>query len=599
MSLEPSRQLATTSLNIKRVFKSKFYEVPPNQRPYSWNNDLLIKMWSDLISTIEENNRDSSTEIEGHFLGAVVVIGGDSSHEDTRLKIIDGQQRLTTISILAECLRSYIEITDDKNTKKCLEKNLDDCVYSYRSKGINIPRIVLNRSNDFYYESMITHETRSEKEQYWRDNLKKKSIVNNKIKNAFEYFYSKIDEHISTGDIDEKLSDLAETLSEKFYLLHVRTEKDWMAYRLFETLNDRGLELSKTDLIKNVLLDNAQDEGDSIVEETNKLWNEILDNYEDQKKGSLDFTQIIQYSFSSRHRNINKEKIFEEVYNDLKKGKLRPLELTQEFHADTENWKNFLSKDIPCWNSTLSNQHKAITENLWKEHCTPFLMAASELFSESTEDMKKCLTLCEHYLFRKGCIDKDSTASLQKVFSQAAITLRDTESLKEVSDLFQRKSSTPDFVDAFKEVSQGNMKIGFYTIWKIEEYLSDVEIYELSEQNTSQHLEFIMPKISVKELNKLENKYEHKKNTHRIGNLLILPSSTYQHIKNKSFCEKITNESNEDYLHTDSFLTRILIDKETSWYKNDAWSYESIVDRQTSLAEEYAAEVWPLSIDKI
>ena len=195
MSKDPCTQIRTKSASISELLKSAYFEIPPNQREYRWTKDQLDKLWSDLVQTIKNDDLASEERSIGHFLGAIVVIGDEQSLDKERWQVIDGQQRLITITILADCLRDYVDELQDKRIRRSLEHILLNCIFSLGKE--DVPRLRLNREDEFYRNSIMEYETKEEKERYWRDNFNIKSEVQNNIKFAFECFYDHIDNHLN------------------------------------------------------------------------------------------------------------------------------------------------------------------------------------------------------------------------------------------------------------------------------------------------------------------------------------------------------------------------------------------------------------------
>ncbi len=184
MPINPSQKLSTNSINIGELFKSRYFEIPTNQREYRWEEEQIKKLWDDLICTLRNDNEE--TETHGHFLGAIVVIGNENSFEHSRLQVIDGQQRLTTLTILAECLRQHIDDIIDRKQRKRLDHILTECIMSPNAN--NAPRVQLNHADEFYQNSLIENETYEDKQKYWKEHQNKKSEVEINIKNTFSFF---------------------------------------------------------------------------------------------------------------------------------------------------------------------------------------------------------------------------------------------------------------------------------------------------------------------------------------------------------------------------------------------------------------------------
>jgi len=596
MSKNPSTRISANSLSVKEVFKSSYFEVPPNQREYRWENEQLEKFWDDLIATAQNDCIDNPGDPIGHFLGAVVVIGQEHSIEQNRWQVIDGQQRLITITILAECLREFVEEISDTKTRRGLSHVLWDCVVSPGAQ--THPRIIINRDDEFYRNSLISNDCKTARENYWNDNFNNKSEVQSNIKYAFNFFYEKINMHLSNrSDKDNAIRDLADTLTEGFYLILARTENTWMAYTLFETLNERGMDLSQADLIKNVLLENARYIGDATFKKVSLFWSEMVDNYEQQSSKKLELSQIIQFSYTYRHKQVKKEKIFETISKDLRLSQHDALELCTEFKKDSQNWCAFLLGDLMNWSERLADSQYAIIEPLWKSHCVPFVMACMDKFSSSEVIFEKAMLLCENFLFREGLVGNASVSSLQDVFGQAASHVKSGQNFSSIVNFFKKYSSDEAFKESFKTTSVSNMKQGFYTIWKIEKFLSDEVEFRPKSQSAAQHLEHIMPRKPDATWGGLAQSEGFSYYLNSIGNFLILPSNVNQHIKNKPLSFKLSNPSAYDYNECNLKLVEEFISNWGNWSDNGSWGFSSIRKRQAHLAETYALKVWSLNIE--
>lgn len=593
--MNPSQQLVTKSSNISELMKSTYFEVPSNQREYRWGKDQTQKLWEDLLVAVK--NDEPGADAIGHFLGAIVVIGQEQSHDNSRWEIIDGQQRLTTITILSECLRGYLEEITDKKLRKKLEHVLLDCVVAPHADYV--PRLKLNRENDFYCNSLFENESREEKTQFWAREYDKQSEVQSNIKDAFEYFYSAIDSSLnglSSDDREALIRNLAEALTDSFYVLVVRTAKLTLAYRLFETLNERGLDLSQADLIKNVLLQYAKIAGGGVVDKVTKLWDKFIDNYEDQSPKKLDLPQLIQFSFTYRHARVKKEMIFEEVSKKIGSEGYQAIDLASELNNDAASWRAFLLSDLQGWDDELSDMQYAIVDPLWKSHCASFIIASMDRYSDDISSLKKCFHLTENYLFRQGFIGKDSVGSMQEFFSEAAAMIRADVPINEIAKFFSKKSSDELFKENFSKATVNNVKQGFYTIWKIENYLEICDKVRPRNDTASQCVDYIMPKKPNSEWNGIENTDEYQGYLNRIGNILVLPQKFTQSVKNQSFNFKCENNTELDYLHSGMKFPIVVAKNTNSWLEDGEWVFESIVKRQKYLAEKYVLDVWSFNV---
>ncbi len=595
--MTPSNQLSSESLHVSVLFKKHFFEVPKNQRDYRWQEKHLEKLWEDIGLAIECDNNGGTSKAVGHFMGSIVVVGKAESLNTNRWKIVDGQQRLTTLTILADSLRPYVEQLTNRTKKRRLSHVLLDCILSPDSN--DAPRIILNSEREFYENSLIEHESHDDKVLFWEAAYDEHSEVQTNIKFAFEYFNKKIREYIGDkkgDDKDDCIISLAEIITEGLYFLLVRVDSLWMAYRIFETLNERGLDLTQAELIKNILIEHASETGAIKVDEIDSKWQDFVSNYENQPSKKLDMPHLIQFSYTYRNKQVKREDIFDVVSRDLRSGSLDVNFLVSSIEEDSRNWSSFLLGDLVNWSDQQSDSQFAIVDPLWKKHCAPYIFSVMDKYAGDQKLLERSLLLCENYLFRQGLVCKDSVSSLQNVFSKSSKLVRGGVSLDEVAKFFGKNSPDRVFVEEFKTYSVKNMKQGFYTIWKIENALlkkGGIEFRPKS-QSAAQHLEHIMPKKPGVEWGGIEKEDGFKVMLNRIGNFLVLGSSINQHIKNKDIAYKMKNVAGEDYSSSKLKLPLEFIDQFKSWAVSDEWNFEAINLRQAYLAEKYALTTWSL-----
>jgi hypothetical protein len=593
----PSQQLSSESLHVSVVLKKHYFEVPENQRDYRWEEQNREKLWKDILLTDENDHYSDRPKALGHFMGSIVVVGRSESLESNRWKVVDGQQRLTTLTILADCLRPYVDKITDKIKKKNLTRTLEDCVSASEYDGA--PRIKLNKERVFYEESLLNNDSFDEKQSYWDAHYNEKSEVQTNIKSAFEFFNREINKHLlsyAEEERNDRIISLADTIMKGLYFLIVRVDSIWMAYRIFETLNERGLDLTQAELIKNVMIEHVSQTGAISIEKIDSKWNEFVFNYENQPAKKLDMPHLIQFSYSYRRKLVNREDIFDVVSNNLRSGDLDVGTFSNNIEIDSRNWSLFLLGDLVNWSDEQSDSQFAIVDPLWKKHCAPYILAVMDKLSEDQKKLERSLLLCEHYLFRQGLVCRDSVGALQKVFSKAASLVRANVNLDEVAEYFKKMSPDKIFVDSFKTYSVKNMKQGFYTIWKIENQLSKKGSIEFrpKSQSAAQHLEHIMPKKPGPEWGGIEKEDGFNSMLNRVGNFLVLSASINQHIKNKSIDYKMKNEKCEDYASSELKLPVEFNSLYKSWAVKSQWNFEAINLRQAYLAEKYALATWTL-----
>lgn len=239
------------------------YAIPRYQREYTWSKS----QWESFFDDIQENN-------PGYFLGSIICINQTT---DTlavqRLEVVDGQQRLTTLSLLFAALYQSLKLH---------EKDLDD---DQRVELINLKRkLVLKKGDD---QLRVIPQIQNNNQNDYKAVLSNVGAINpfdtpahagnRKIFRAFRYFQARIEEMVNGGG-DRLVSIMAflDKVSQAC-LVKIEVASHADAYTLFESLNNRGMPLTAIDLIKNKLLARLEVTESSKVDHYFGVWNNLLD----------------------------------------------------------------------------------------------------------------------------------------------------------------------------------------------------------------------------------------------------------------------------------------------------------------------------------
>ena len=229
-----------SQLGLASILGQNQLTVPPNQRDYSWTVREVKTLFQDLARSIAEDDSN-------YFLGTIVTI----LRGDGRLEVVDGQQRLATTAIMLAEIRNYLEEKDPM-----IAQSVDGEILNVidRNTRARVPRLQLNLDDNEYFRACLTNEAPS---------LSPSKPSHELIDQAFREARIQVRKIVS--GFDEK--DHGDTLNRwinfmqqraRAVLLQVPNDAD--AYRMFETLNDRGLRTSQSDLVKTIssdVLENA------------------------------------------------------------------------------------------------------------------------------------------------------------------------------------------------------------------------------------------------------------------------------------------------------------------------------------------------------
>lgn len=252
------------------------YQIPKYQREYVWSK----WNWEALFDDIEESNG-------GHFLGSIICINTQKdSHKPAELELVDGQQRMTTISLFYLAIYKYLKenLPEVEDEERKLEQQVQ--LMSLRKKIVQDGAVRLtpsySNSNLDDYKWIFSQEIKEVKV------LKKpKFLGNRRIQKAYNYFVNRLNELDEDDNPKYSFESVNELLnkvnSATLVKIDVATHAD--AFTLFETLNNRGVPLSAIDLIKNKLLGHLEKvDTNTSLDENFERWNEIITNLTDEYK---------------------------------------------------------------------------------------------------------------------------------------------------------------------------------------------------------------------------------------------------------------------------------------------------------------------------
>lgn len=300
-------KITPNSLTLNQLLGStnEQFAVPSYQRRYSWR----LKQIDELIDDI--NLLDG---VDVHLLGSIVCLTGHHTAGINKLELVDGQQRLTTLCILLECIKQQLISIDDKDQASELVRLLS--CKSFGGKAL--PKIALDSIDGAEYQRLIMNDTSEISEKYINRNL-------------FDAFYH-LRNWVSGLSVEEIGSFLYKLQNQALIIrLDVGDAKD--AFKLFETINNRGLRLSPTDIIKNFVLGNAARFGSESLEQARDSW-ALLIKFLDGTDSDAFFRY---YLISKTGRRITKAQVISEFkyifMSQVEEAKLLP---DRHLYADEE-----------------------------------------------------------------------------------------------------------------------------------------------------------------------------------------------------------------------------------------------------------------------
>jgi uncharacterized protein with ParB-like and HNH nuclease domain len=271
------------------------YKVPRFQRDYSWEQEHWEDLWADIENLDEEGH---------HYMGYIVL----QKKDENIFEVIDGQQRLITLSIIV--LTAMKHLQDLINSSKEVKENEDRLgVFHERFIGAKNTitlkvenKLTLNRNNHRHFRELcstmkIINELHLSK-------------TNTLLNQLFDFFDNKID--YSNG---KELAEFVEKVTSRMIFTKIITQDNINAYKVFETLNARGVQLSTPDLLKNHIFstlsanDDVSDEHLDLLDED---WSTII-----EQLGESNFTDFVRYHHNMQNSFVQKKLLFKAVKQNI------------------------------------------------------------------------------------------------------------------------------------------------------------------------------------------------------------------------------------------------------------------------------------------
>jgi len=536
------------------------YEIPKFQRDYSWEAEHWDDLWQDIRALLANEDNE-------HYMGYLVL----QTSNNKEFQIIDGQQRLTTMSLLIlstlKCLKELVDSgIEAENNLKRKDSLLNSYIgYVDPVTLISNNKLKLNRNSDDYYKQHLVLLKELP--------LRNTNASEKHMRECFNWYYDRIKKEFNTG---ESLAAFIDNIVDKLFFTVIEVTDQLNAFKVFETLNSRGVQLSSADLLKNYLFFVVDETKPHIseIEELENIWSKIVGKLGEQK-----FEDYLRYYWNSIHKSVGKKNLFKTIKGSIKSKDqvfelIRNLNDTADIYLAIQNPEDELWKDKPEIRKSL----KELKLFQIRQINSLFLSALRNL---EVENFKKLAKICSVISFRYNIIgglnpnaqeDVYNTVAL-KILSNKRFEVADFQTIY-VSDLnFENDFSTKEFKNTTR-----NHKIVKYILSKIEVYQHRNEIDPESDLFTIEH---ILPEnaddtwgnFTFEEINR---------SVYRIGNLTLLEKKLNREADQKAYVEKIVL-----FAQSNSELTKTLPDN------FNTWNEDKLAARQRELAK-HAKAIWKI-----
>jgi uncharacterized protein with ParB-like and HNH nuclease domain len=408
------------SLTIKQLFNNSdsLYQIPRYQRPYKWADEQIDKLWDDLTEAYDNEN-------ESYFLGSVITASPKDS--SSYLDVVDGQQRITTLMILFAVVRDLFPNLN-RNTVSPDPSNIT-------SKTIKSSILADDEFNRLKLYTHVNHQTDFENLIVNADTTKilkpkKKEIASDeeprfKFFNTAAMFHEKL---VIKGE--EYVGKFVNYLFNNVRLIRIDCTSKEFAIKLFQVLNDRGLDLTNADLIKSYLIQKIEEEykadddlraikGDQFMQEW-RYTEQIIKKFDDGLNDVL-----ILYEYHLLGSNPRKS-LYDQLVEQFKSK--NSLDVIKDFRKFVENYDKYL------WEINNTDVY-ALWYLRWNFYWKSILLTA---YHVNYNDILRLTKALKRYYYLYWIAGKTLTAIKQTSFNLIGY-VKDKKPIAEIEAILQKK----------------------------------------------------------------------------------------------------------------------------------------------------------------
>lgn len=518
-----------TDKTMKVLLEGAFYKIPRFQRPYSWDKENVDDFWTDAIAN----------QSAFYFIGSFVLYPDKAS--DDVLLIVDGQQRLTTATILLAVLRNAFDSIEETALAKGVQSLIE-------RSDVNLERryVLMTETSYPYLQEYI--------QKHGVPALARKSGTEEEaLEVAFQYLTAKVGSELDLiesrpgpakqkqGAKKKKLLALRDHLL-RLQLLTVELQGEDDAYIIFETLNTRGKDLGIADLVKNLVtrLNKPTNKGVDIAREK---WQSILMRF-NESAANIDVNSFVYHSWLSRSAYTGKERLFKDIKSSVTKGDVGVY--LDNLVLDSVLYRQILEPGSGSWTKQEANLFDSLRAlALFRVgQPLPMILAILRLYRSkklSLSKTKAVLRSMEHFHVQFTALTAQRTGGgTAKMYAAAA------EALTRATDMQKRADELAAFI---KKLAS---RVPSYS-----EFEAGMEGLEYTSSNTKQKalVQYILVRLDQHQRSGAPVDYSKMTIEHiapenplggavpisrvgRLGNLLLLDEATNGKVANKPFASK-------------------------------------------------------------
>lgn len=575
MNIKPYDKTVRDLLGSKRQFV-----IPRFQREYSWDKKNYQEFLEDMLGNlIIKDGRISSSQ---YFLGTMLFIGNFAEGTEQEIQVVDGQQRLTTITILFSAMSDIFLTLGEQ----ILSRQLFAYIMTEDDDGNEVRILKSKTSYPFFSyfiqdkEKKMSPDATTEEEHCIKETYEyfRAQLTEAKLKSMLKRKHgSEIVEALSEIDVLKALRD--QVLNSTF--ISISTTDREQANKIFEILNAKGKRLAYIDLIKNKIFEvlNKVEPAD-FAEET---WKNIKETLSFGKE-SVGLATFYQHFWSSKYKKVSSNKLYEAFNSTIKKSETEYTEFIKELQKNAKIYMQIVNPKREDYNnrkeyfgivqslSCINNYFNVVQVRIE-------LLALFDTKQRGIVDftmLRDTLSYLENFHFAYNAILANRTNRLEKIYSSFAIALRKSQTKAEAKCVIRDKLVAPldELFPTFDSFSEKFVALSFtkkdkvsnvktkYAINKLNSLYSNNEVF--ANDGTIEHI------IPEKE----------QGNTLNIGNLILLEDNLNVEAGHENYANKCAVYAKSNYIWIKNFVAQ-----------HEQWDSSMIEQRAKEMAKVYYTEI--------
>lgn len=554
-------QIAFEQIGLGSVLKHNQLVVPLNQREYAWTNDEVPQLFQDYSKAIADDE-------PLYFLGTIVTI----PRPNGTLEVVDGQQRLATTAILLAAIRDYL--VDKENI--LVESITNEFLTGIdRIRRTRVPKLRLNVDDNELFRWTIARIPDEPKPQETKESHTLLTQAYTEAQKHVRNIVSSLD----PKDHGDLLNSWVSFIEHRALVVLLRVPNGANAYKMFETLNDRGLRTSQADLIKNYLFGRSGDR----IQEVQSRWSYMRGTLESLEEENIT-VDFLRHALIAIRGHTRESEVYDTV-QDMIKGEQAAINFVSTLEALANTYVATFNPEHEKWNGYPDSSRRAIEVfnllNIRPMRALHLAVAAKFTPNEAAQSFQFLVSLGTRLLIasstRSGSVELPLAGTANDVY---------TGKIETNGDLRKRLNgitpSNEEFKSAFETARVSKAQLARYYLRSLEMAAKgEAEPWFMPTQDRSIiNLEHVLPKKPEDNWPQFTDD-EAAMYTNRLGNQALMRASDNSDLKSAKFSKKKGAYTESPYVLTSQIA------------ELDDWSAAAVATRQKTLAD-LALVAWPI-----